>query len=86
VLPLLTSACTNLTISLMQLLSPRVYQEATTEPLTLTFLVRFPRLVDVELTHMIFFLGYGLRFFSYRFPLLAGLVHHLDIGSSLMEG
>ncbi|KAJ7363106.1 hypothetical protein DFH08DRAFT_1025819, partial [Mycena albidolilacea] len=50
VLPCVASACPNVTrVSLMQLDSPSV---SPIETFALTFLARFPRLVDVELTHM----------------------------------
>lgn len=87
VLPLLVATCPNLTsISLTQLPPRRVYEDATVEALAFAFLARIPRLVDVELPHMIFFLGYGPHFFSYHFLLLVGLVRYLEIESSLMEG
>ncbi|KAJ6469492.1 hypothetical protein C8R45DRAFT_1017254 [Mycena sanguinolenta] len=60
VLPLMAAACPNLTsLRLTDLDSPSSSYYAPTEILALAFLARFPRLVDLELTHL---WGVGVHF------------------------
>ncbi|KAJ7253696.1 hypothetical protein B0H12DRAFT_1116235 [Mycena haematopus] len=64
VLPLIACACPNLTtLSLKEIDSGGGSHDAPSETLALEFLARFPRLVDVELTHL---WGAGLRFNRYN--------------------